>query len=159
MTIPANIIHSGNPKPLPHACKYEKTTSNDEVVAGRVLMRGSSDSQLKLNDGSGDPIAVANRQVGNLGYNSTTGKYDSSMAHDGETIDNFAWGFFIWYGCLADGQTITMGDSLMALASGKLGATTTGKRQCAIAMESASPNGDDKDDFLALWTGNMYGLP
>ncbi|MHA1440257.1 MAG: hypothetical protein ACTSPK_00145 [Candidatus Heimdallarchaeota archaeon] len=154
MTIPANIIYAGVPKPLPKGCLYEKTTDDDELVAGRVLIKGTTDTQLKLHAGTtGVPIAIADKQTGNLGYNATTGKYDANFCHDGEPINNFAWGSFIWYACLADGQTITMGDKLCAIALGKLSAHVIATVMCAIAMESASPSGADKDDFLALWIG------
>jgi len=154
MPIPAKILRSGFAHPLyDDPCQYEKTTDNDEVVAGRVLMRGTTDYQLKLNSGTGVPIAVADRQVGNKGYNTTTSKYDDTMCHDGEDCDHFAYGSFVFSGCLLDGEVGSLGGKFFATALGKLAVQTTGKIACAIGMETITPSGADKDDYPALWLG------
>ena len=48
MTIPNNIIVSGKPDQYDQGGRYEQTAAANELVAGRMAMKGTADDQWKL---------------------------------------------------------------------------------------------------------------
>lgn len=152
MTIPSSIVIGGKPFKIHGNIKYEKTTNDYELVAGRVLIKGTADNQAKLFATGGLIIGIGDKQQGNKGKAAATDdNYNDNYCLDGGFCDVIESGKFWFYGCLKDGEVIVKGDDLEAEdGTGKLVKATTGT-VVARALESASPSGADKDDFKAKW--------
>lgn len=152
MTIPNKIIYAGKDYPFDHNVNYEKTTNDNEVVAGRVLSFGTAVTQLSLKLANKPAVAVGKMQHHRPGQDSND-KYDSTYARDGKAIDHAAWGPFLFKGCLNQGNSVAQGDPLQGEdGTGKLDKMSTG-HLVAVAMETSNASSADDDDFLAMFMG------
>lgn len=126
---------------------YEKTSSDDEKVAGLGCVKGTSDYQLKLYS-SGVPAGVFLNQYKYPGtYSSTENK---QYAHDGKPVDAALDGDFVFEGVLDDGQSITKGQAVQfETSTGKVQIQTTNPR-CGYAEQTATASGAD-GTILVRW--------
>lgn len=158
MTVPSSIVVEGFGYYERKAVLYEKTSSDSELVSGRIASKGTADSQAKLYTAGATPIGVFDKQLGKGGYSAVTlGQvtYNDNYAVNGGSVRILSHGPFVFHGCLDDGQSVTKGDRLQP-------ESTTGKLQkqvagmcVAIALETSAPSGADDDDFLALFVANQ----
>lgn len=136
--------------------KYEyTTTSAGEYVHGRILSKGTADSQVKLYAG-GVPLGVGDIQSSDPGYNSSNIK-DSHYAGKDTFIDMISEGGFQFVGTLKSGESVTKGGLLDAeVGTGKLVAHVVGGQPVARAYETLSASADTDiecrflDDFPAI---------
>lgn len=141
-----SIVKSGNAYISRKVKRYEKTSTDDEVVLKRIGSKGTADDQVKLYVAGAVPAGVFDYQVGNEGYNSTTGKYDDSYCHDGKNALLLEYGSFTFIGTLDDGQTITKGMKLMPESgTGKLQKWDGSNPIIAEALQSVTASGADAD--------------
>lgn len=131
---------SGHSFPDPKIRRYEKTTSDNEEVAGRFGQRGSSDAQAQLWT-SGRCVIFFTEQRSEPGTYSS--KRNSAYAEDGKTIDGDGFGPVEGKGTLLSGESVTKGDPLEPVSgSGKLQAMTVGPL-VAVALETVNAAGAD----------------
>jgi len=122
--------------------KYEyTTTSAGEYVHGRILSKGTADSQVKLYAG-GVPFGVGDIQQTDPGLNSSSIK-DSHYSADGKFIDMFSEGWFQFVGTLKSGESVIKGGVLDAeIGTGKLVAHIAGGQPVARAYKTLTASAD-----------------
>ena len=105
------VLVRGNPyDPTDDIVRYEKTSSDDERVANLGGSRGTADNQMKLYVANAIPACVFDNQKTHPGtYDS---KDNSLYAHDGEPVDKFSEGSFVFKGILDQGQSIIRGQAV-----------------------------------------------
>lgn len=145
MTIPNNIILSGKPDQYDQGGRYEQTAAANELVAGRIAIKGTADDQWKLGTSGAAGQGVFDKQKYEPGLDGD-GKYNENYAQNGKSVDVIKPGDCVMYGCLTDGETIAKGAILQIGAAGKLVALSTGV-PVAKAEASSSPSGADDDAF------------
>ena len=156
MTIPNKILIAGYQDEYIKGGNYEKTSTDNELVAGRIASRGTAAYQFKIWATGADAIGIFDKQISDPGMNSSN-KYDENYAHDGNSVDVLipADDSMIVYACLKVGETISVDDYLsVETGTGKLIAYAFGLIPVARAMEAASPSGSDKDDFKVRLLSN-----
>lgn len=120
--------------------QYEKTTSDQEVVAGRFGSYGTAVTQAKLQ--TANPDFVFTEQKSN--YNLISGKTNSTYAQNGEPADIDDEIGAIHNMTLDDGETLVKGDPIQGeLTTGKVQKLTKEGIQAGRAYESKSASGAD----------------
>lgn len=145
-----SVIKRGDAYPIPETTYlYEKTSSDDELVAGLGASKGTADRQLKIYAG-GIPFAVFDYQTTHPGRYSD--KDDWRYAHDGQPVNYFRepFGSAVFEGVLDDGQSLTMGAAVQfETNTGKIQALALNPR-CGFAAETKAASGADST-ILVLW--------
>ena len=144
-------IKEGVPYGSKNLRRYEKTTTDSELVAGTFGMVGSSDNQV-MKWTSGRAIAYFHEQRSEPGFNPSS-KPDSLYAQDTKTADVSTFGPRRGKVTLTDGEVIVFGDPLQPSGNNVVKFTTG--PLVAVALETKSPSGADAV-IDALILTNIY---
>lgn len=127
---------------------YEKTSTDDEKVAGLGGSKGTSDHQMKIYAG-GIPACVFLNQYKHPGRYSD--KENMQYAHDAQPIDIATEGWFVFEGVLDDGQSVSKGAAVQfETGTGKIQSLALNPR-CGFARETKAASGSDST-VLVLWS-------
>jgi len=136
VTKPNNkIVAQG--EPLVEECKVESATN---MYPGRLVKKGSSDSQIVV-------CGATDMPIGWLGYEQAAGPYKPSDVDTAYSANDFApvlyGGKFVIVGRLASGEVVNKGDLLVPAANGELKkAETLQIASGGTSVTSTAANGD-----------------
>ena len=138
--------------------RYEKTTSAQEQVCGRIAVAGTTASQAKLSAVNSTttnikrPMGVFLKQDAHTPFYSN--RPDDSYADDGEPVDIAERGVFEFQGTLISGQSVEKWQPCTATTLGKLTAYVGTGFICAVAIEAVdASSADASGKFLYVGGG------
>ena len=157
------VIRAGTTRPPRQHPVYEKTTSDTELISGRVYMKGTADKQHKKYNALGrEALGVFGRNLSHPAYVAASELFDSDYAYDGRDIEGYELSdIFIFRGTLLDGETIVKGKlvscSVAAGHEGKIIAKLETNTAIGVALESKVASGADELVEI-LFLGPIGGL-